>query len=216
MCMRKKGYTYSEISQSLHVSKSTLSGWLSEVELDVAAQNRIDEIKKQSRLKGASIRKKERIEKTRVLKTKAEKNIAKLIRNERFIAGLALYWAEGSKEKVHRPDAQIDFANTDIEMIKIMIKWLHEFCSCAYNDISIKLYIHDSEKQKIQHHKEYWENGLDFARLRIDYVYYKKHTVKKDYSNRIDYHGTLRVIAKRSVDKNRIISGWISGLAKKY
>lgn len=42
--------------------------------------------------------------------------------------GIALYWAEGAKQKPHNVSQKVAFSNSDPAMIKLFVRWLHECC----------------------------------------------------------------------------------------
>ena len=117
--LRKEGMSYSQIKETLGVSKSTLSGWLSDMPL---SKTRLNELQRNDLV----------IEKIRTTKLKTRntrlaqvrntvlKQVTPLSKREFLIAGFFLYWAEGGKTKSYTAT----LSNTDPRMIRAFIKWL--------------------------------------------------------------------------------------------
>jgi len=88
---------------------------------------------------------------------------------ELFVAGVMLYWAEGSKwsgEKI------VDFANSDPSMIKIFLKFLRDICGISENKLRMYIYCHDSlsKKQLIK----YWSSLTNVPMNQFTEPYVKK------------------------------------------
>src|SRR3989344_1851838 len=97
--LRRQGLSYSEVLKQVPVAKSTLSLWLQDVGLSKKQKQRLTEKKRQSALRGALSRKNWRIKSSKEIIEKAEREIGRLSERELWLIGIALYWAEGSKEK---------------------------------------------------------------------------------------------------------------------
>src|SRR3990170_3922633 len=67
--------------------------------------------------------------------------VGRLSRRERFLAGVALYWAEGFKK-----DKMVGLANTDPEMIKFIIRWFIECLGVEKNSFRLRVVINESHK----------------------------------------------------------------------
>src|SRR3989344_2585685 len=97
--LRKQGLSYREILEKIPVAKSSLSLWLKGVTLSDGHTYRITEKRLASARLGALKKKETRITLTKEIKDKARAEIGKLSERELWLIGIALYWAEGSKEK---------------------------------------------------------------------------------------------------------------------
>ncbi len=53
----------------------------------------------------------------------ARAQIPKLLEAELFVAGVALYWAEGTKAKPWRRGEQVTFINSDASVIQLFLAW---------------------------------------------------------------------------------------------
>ena len=74
-----------------------------------------------SRKKAIEINKNNRIERIRLEKNIGNSLVSKLSERDLLIAGVSLYWAEGSKKET---GAGFNFINSDPKMILLMNDWL--------------------------------------------------------------------------------------------
>lgn len=213
--LREEGKTYSEILEKVPVAKSTLSLWLREVGLSKPQKQRITKKRIEASLRGAKKRKDQRIELTKAIYEKAEKEIGKISKRELWLIGIALYWAEGSKEKENKPGSCVGFGNTDPHMIFLFLKWLMEICGLEKRDIKLNLYIHENNRHRTEEVLKYWIVWTGFPK--INNVYYKKHNIKTLRKNiGKDYFGLLDIRVKASSKLVRKIRGWTRGINKNY
>ena len=211
IAMRKEGKTYSEIRKVVLVAKSTISLWLQDVGLAKAQKQRITAKRVAAQRRGAETKRRQRVERTKSIYVAASKEVGRLTRRELWLIGATLYWAEGSKAKPHSVSTGIDFGNTDSEMIKLFLSWLRTALHVEASRINTSLYVHISHKHRLSEVIQYWEAQ---TKLKIRYVYFKKHNPKKSYRKNIGttYFGTLRVRVYESTDLQRKIQGWIYGI----
>ena len=169
----------------------------------------------ESAKKGGLVRKNERIEKTRLIREKSSKEIGTLSKREKFLIGIALYWAEGAKEKTYRTGSRVDLSNSDPKMIQFFLSWLTDICNIDKKDIKLSLYIHENNKFRLKEVISHWSKMTKYPEADFKYVYFKKHnpkTVRKNIGE--GYFGNLRIVISESADFNRKISGWIEGINK--
>ena len=209
--LRKKGFSYSEILQTVPVAKSTLAIWLQSVGLSKKQKQRLTDKKLASALRGAARKKEKRLTLSELLKNTAKNEVGKISDRELFLIGAALYWAEGSKQKDHNVSARVRFSNSDPNMIKLFLLWLNKICNIKKKDIRCDLYIH--EKANINGAKFFWEKQVGTP---VQGVYFKKPKATKRKNIGDNYFGLVSINVKRSTNLNRIISGWIDGICKYY
>lgn len=210
--LRKEGFSYREILKQVPVAKSTLSLWLRSVKLTKKQKQRLTEKKLRSALKGAMIRKKQRIEITRKIKNKANKEIGKISKKGLWLIGIALYWGEGEKEKEYRSGTKLGFSNSDPKMVLLYVKWLKEICTVLPSNILYDIYIHETGNFKKA--KKFWRNLLSLPKNKIR-TYFKHNKIKKIRKNsKKDYYGLMRIQVKKSTNLNRKVTGWIEGICK--
>jgi len=209
--LRKKGFCYSEILKEVPVAKSTLSLWLQDVGLAKKQKQRLTEKKKKAQQRGAEARKEQRIILTKKIKHSARKEIGEISKRDLWIAGIALYWAEGAKER--RKAAQVTLGNTDPYLIKIFLKWLIEICQISESEINFRICLHKNSKNRLAVVRKYWSRETDFPIENFNKVSWKEHNIKSNRTNIGDnYFGLLEIRVSSSANLNRKIAGWIEGI----
>jgi hypothetical protein len=211
--LRKQGHSYSEILKEVSVAKSTLSLWLRSVNLAKQQKQNITAKRIAGALRGAKVRKDQRIKITKEINDRARRDVKSINENDIWLIGIALYWAEGAKEKENGTRSGIKFSNSDPRMILLFRKWLVNVFSINYSDLVYELYIH--ETANIEKAKTYWSQILSTPTEGIR-VYLKKNkikTIRKNIGN--DYKGLIRIKVNKSTNLNRKISGWIDGICEK-
>jgi transcriptional regulator with XRE-family HTH domain len=198
--MRNKGMSYSQIKEKLGISKSTLSGWLYNMPL---SEKRIRELQADNPV---------RIERYRnTMRAKREKKFAnayqemslkikKLSSRELFLAGLFLYWGEGSKTT----KGTVGLTNTNPTMLKFYINWL-KFFGYSKKDFSVHLHLYSD--MNIKRQEKYWSRELD-----IPLSQFRKSYIKKTLLTSITYHngfgqGTCTVMVLNARFYEKVLMG---------
>ncbi len=191
LAMRRKGMSYSQIKESLKVSKSTLSAWLSPYPLSA---ERIRELRtdNQQRI--------ERCRNTKLQKRNArlasvyetvKNEIGTLSKREIHIAGLFLYWGEGDKSgKV------FSISNTDPGVMRFFVSWAR---SIGVPEDKLVVILHLYADMDEAAAKSYWSNELRIPLKNFKKPYRKTSTLTGlTYKNGFG-HGTcmVRVYDKR-------------------
>ncbi|HEU0080526.1 MAG TPA: hypothetical protein VFQ72_00670 [Candidatus Paceibacterota bacterium] len=211
--LREQGLTYSEILKEIRVAKSTLSLWFHDVGLAEHQWQRITEKRIQGQKKGALARRNQRVRLQEEIWSKAEAEIGQLSERELWLVGIALYWAEGSKEKEWRPGARLIFSNSDPRMIRVFLLWLKKIANVPEEHISFDIYIHDNKKEELGLVRKFWSEQTGFPLSGFDRVYLKKHKIHtKRKSVDFLYNGLLRVKIRSSSTLARKIEGWTRGI----
>lgn len=185
--MRKKGMSYSQIKEKLNVSKSTLSGWLYNMPL---SKKRIRELQADSPIRIERYRNTMRIKKEGRLKEvykKVSKDVGNFSKRDLFLAGLFLYWGEGTKAQ----NSLVALTNTNPNMLKFFIKWLKLF-GIERKDLKVKLHLYSD--MNIKESINFWSEEL-----KIPHSNFHKPYIKKTSSKFITYKngfgkGTCSVI----------------------
>lgn len=163
--LRIKGKSYSEIKTLLGVSKGTLSVWLRDMPLSPKQLRLVRDLNPKRIEKFRSTMQTKREERLAVAYQNAVRNIQELSNREIFIAGLFLYWGEGTKST----RGTTSVSNTDPAVISFFLKWLH-VQGISFEDIKIKLHLYsdmDVGKETI-----YWsrEIGIPVKNFRPPYI----------------------------------------------
>jgi hypothetical protein len=185
--MRMQEMSYSQIRAELGVSKGTLSGWLQDYPL---SESRISE------LRGWSERRIERCRETKALKKenrlksvyeRVTNEIGRLSEREFFIAGLFLYWGEGSKTQ----NAMTAISNTDPAVLVFFIKWIQLLGAPKEN---LRVYVHLYADMNVEAEMRYWSDVLNLPRAAFRKPYIKKsNQIGLTYPQRFT-HGTCNLL----------------------
>lgn len=211
--LRKKGLSYLEIRKHLPIAKSTLSYWLRDIPLTKRQKKRLRRKGGQFQHLACAAHKRRRIEKTKRIIQKACSEIKSIDKDTLHVIGTTLYWAEGSKQKTHKPSVGTTFSNSDPLMIKLYLKWLKECLKTKDNELVFEIYIHETYKKQKGDLINYWAGVTGFSTGRFDRIRYKKNKVKSYRKNRGEnYWGVLRIGVRKSTDLNRKVTGWIEGI----
>jgi hypothetical protein len=210
VALRKKGYSYSEILKEVTIARSTLSLWLRKVGLARQQKQKITAKRIEGALRGAKTRKDQRIKITKEIKDSARIETKDTSEREQWLIGIALYWAEGAKEKDYGTKALVSFSNSDPKMILFFLSWLKNTFSVNNSNLVYELYIH--ETADIKKALNYWADVLSVSSKEIR-VYLKKNKIKTIRKNTgSGYFGLVRIKVKKSTNLNRRIAGWIEGV----
>ncbi len=213
--LRKQGFSYLEISQKLPVHKSTLSGWVSHIELTQGQKQRLHKKMGAAQHLASAAVKQKRIDRSEAIIKQAILEVPVISKSELMLIGAALYWAEGYKQKEHNPSARVMFTNSDPVMIRLFLKWLKDCLDIPADLLSFEVYIHETYDRTKQSLIDYWASVTGFPVSKFDKIYYKHNVVHSYRKNRGDnYFGILRVSVIKSTDLNRKITGWIKGICK--
>ena len=211
--LRRQGFSYREILEQIPVAKSSLSLWLRSVKLAKRQKQRLTEKRLAAVIRGGAAKREKRIALTKEIKDEARSQIGKLSKRELWLIGISLYWAEGNKEKNHKPGSGTVFSNSDANMIRLYLKWLLNSIKLPKEKIYFVIYIHKNNEHRLNEVKDYWYKKTRFDREHFGSIYFKRNkinTKRKNIGN--NYFGQLRIkVLSRSI-LNRRIQGWIEGI----
>jgi len=215
IALRGEGFSYNEISGKLKIPKSTLHYWLSGIEISEKAKARIASRVYAGSIEGLIKRNKNQ---TALAKKRAEeilnsskKEVSNLISNKLFLTGISLYWAEGYKKGAYGSKWKaVDFANSDPELIKIMVKFFRNICRVKNEKIKVQLIAHKNiDINKAVH---YWSDLINVPKNQFIKTCCSINKSSKNKRNRNSLtHGTVHIRINDVKLFFRII-GWIEGL----
>jgi len=206
--LRKQEKSYSQIKKIVKVSKSTLSIWLRDYPL---SKKRIRELRDNNERRIEKFRQtmKEKKEKRwNEVFEKAKKELLPLSKRELLIAGIFLYWGEGTKKMTDN----LSVANTDPDVIKFVIFWMTKILGVPKSSLKAKLHLYSD--MNIQKEHLFWseELGIPLERFRKPYI-------KKTTTASVDYpgfkHGTCGIFGGTVGLKEMTMMG-IKAIAKRY
>lgn len=215
IAFRKTGLSYREIMEKIPVAKSTLSSWLHSVGLAKYQKQRLTEKKLASARHGGEAKRQIRIIKTKMIMDLAKAEIKDLTDREFWLAGIMLYWAEGSKEKLYRTGSRVQLTNMDPHMIRFFLRWLKDVCKIEKENVNFEIYIHKTHRHRVGEIIKFWSENVEIPADFFSRIYFKRadrKTNRKNVGNA--YHGVLSVRVKSSTDLNRKIAGWTQGVVE--
>ena len=180
LALRKLGMSYSQIKKIIKVGKSTLSYWLKNYPL---SKKRVAELRDKNEIRIEKYRETMRQKKENRLEMiykLQKKQLLPINKRELLLAGLFLYWGEGSKFKA----GTVSLSNTDPDMIKFFIYWLEKCLLVPRRKIKIDLQLY--RDMDITKKIKYWSKTL---KITIDQ--FSKPYIKKDSSTKINHKGTF-------------------------
>ncbi len=207
--LRKKGLSIKEIQRRLDVSRSSVSLWVRDIKLSKKQLEKLYLNKRTGALKGSIVaamnKVKEREELTQRLTREGRKDVGRLSKRDKFVIGIAMYFAEGDKTDKH-----VAFSNSDPRSVKFMMNWFREFCKVPEVKFRGSLYLHDNLNEKKA--KQFWSELTKIPLSQFTKTYVVKndpHRLRKTKHP----HGVFRVRIS-DVNLHRKIMGWISGIFK--
>lgn len=193
IALRRQGMSYKDILAAIPVAKSSLSLWLKD--LPLTKEERISLKKRKNgnitrgRIKAAGVLHQNRLDREAVFLAEARKDFIRFKESPLFHAGVALYWAEGSK-RVN----QWSFTNSDEEMNLVILLWIEEFLHIPRENLKFRLYIH-----KLYAHENcevWWQNKLRISATQFGKTIYKPSG--RGIKKRPNYKGCLRIEMPKS------------------
>lgn len=207
--LRKKGLSYSEIQRIIKVPKSNLSGWCRDIAITEKQALRLFNNKLEGaargRIIGAKRQQIRRLKQIDELLMEGRTEVGALSTRDKFIAGISLYSAEGTKT-----DGSCSFSNSDPLLIKFMSAWFRNFCRVPETKLRGAIWIHDN--LNVQVAMRYWSNLT-----KIPISHFHKTYIAKNKIGSLKIRKNLHrygVFSIRFSDAkiHRKIMGWIAGI----
>lgn len=210
--LRKQGLSYSQIRKKVNVSKDTLSRWCRDVVLSSRQMENLAKRKlsgsEKGRIKGAKTNQRKRIKQEQELLKKGLSEVGTMSKRDRFVAGIGLYMADGSKA-----GSAVEFTNSNPQMIQFMTKWFQEFCHADIVRLRGSLWIHDN--LDVDKAKTFWSRLTGISQDHFHKTYVAKNKIDSKKIRKIRHKYGIFKIRFFSVEKLRLVKGWISGVLKK-
>lgn len=207
--LRKKGLSYKQIMNNVHVSKDTISRWCRDIILTPEQMEKLLKRKlvgaEKGRLIWAEKLKIRRVEETKEFNSKGKKAVGRLSGRDVFLIGISLYAAEGSKRNY-----TIQFANSDPRMIVFMMDWFRRFCEIPESKFRGSVWLHDN--LDVGRAINFWSKltGIPDSQFHKTYLVKNKDNSRKIRKN-IHEYGVFSIRAS-DAKKQRMILGWIYGV----
>ncbi|MFG3101597.1 hypothetical protein ACGFZL_13895 [Streptomyces sp. NPDC048182] len=206
--LRLQGWTYDQIEVELGCSRSSVSLWVRDLPRPEPRYTPEEQRALMNaglrRLRDAQDEERERV------RADAAREAGTLTDRELFMAGVALYWAEGSKSKPYDRRERVVFVNSDPSVIHVYLAWL-DLLEVSRDRLGFRILIHESADVEAAH--GYWAGlvGVDAATfMRPTLKRHNPKTVRKNTGD--DYHGCLVVTVARGAELYNRIEGWWRGI----
>jgi len=185
--LRKAGESYSRIKKMLVVSKGTLSLWLRDYPLSEKRLRELRDWNEQRIEKYRETRRNQRETRLERVYRAQKKIVLPLSKRELFLAGLFLYWGEGTKHSMNT----LVLTNTDPTMIRFYIKWLIKGLGVPKEKIKVRLQLY--KDMNLKREKEYWSQitNIPFSQFRNPQIK-DSYTTRRNHKGRFG-HGTCDI-----------------------
>jgi len=207
--LRRKGYSYPQIQKILNVPKSTLSGWCRDIALTEKQALKLFNNKlrgaAKGRIIGAKRQQARRLKEIQDMMFEGRREVGTLLAKDRFIAGISLYSAEGTKT-----DKSCSFSNSDPKLIKFMADWFREFCKVPENKLRGAIWIHDN--LDADEARKYWSSLTGIPESQFYKTYIAKNKVNSSKIRKNIHNYGVFSVRFSDAKVHRKLMGWIAGV----
>lgn len=209
---KHRGYSIKDIAKKLNVSKGSVSIWCRNIKLTKNQIACLDKKQKKGgykgRLKGARTQRKKYLEKVKNLNNQGLKQVGKLNKRDLFIAGIGLYWGEGSKT-----ENRVGFHNSDPQIIRCAMRWFREILLITEERFTIYFIVNEIHKNRLDKITKYWSKitKIPIEQFRKPVLARVKN--KKVYNNFHKHFGTLTIRINKSSSLFYRIQGYIKSFS---
>lgn len=208
--LRLLGYTYGQIKQELDVQKSTLSDWLRNLpltskQLELLAKNKLNSQNVRIERYRQTVQNKQ-LERYKKIFSEQRRALLPLSKKELLIAGLLLYWGEGSKQK-----GRVVISNTSPQVMQFAKYWMINAVDVSRKELQVRLYLYSD--MNVQHEIKFWSELLDIPHDQFK-ISIKKST-RTDLSYKSYGHGTCNLMCFDTIISERIAMS-IKAIAEYY
>ncbi|MGY6020248.1 hypothetical protein [Streptomyces spinosirectus] len=207
--LRLRGWTYDRIQVELGCSKSSISLWVRDLPKPEPRYTP-EEHRELMQAGLLRLRNAQDEERGRV-KDAAAEEVGDLSDRDLFMAGVALYWAEGQKSKPYQRREVVNFVNSDPDVIQVFLAWL-DLLSVARERLGFRVMIHESAD--VAGAERYWAALVGVEASALQRTTLKRHnpkTVRKNTGE--DYRGCLVVRVRQGAELYCRIEGWWKTMA---
>jgi transcriptional regulator with XRE-family HTH domain len=122
--LRAQGLTIPEIAEKTGTSKGSVSPWVADVTPPAKAMQRRLVLNEEARRRVGETHRRRASERREALCRRACEEFGETSERDLFVAGVALYWAEGAKAKPWRRGGSVDLINSDVDVLRTYLSWL--------------------------------------------------------------------------------------------
>ncbi|MGW2649609.1 hypothetical protein ACWC2T_33000 [Streptomyces sp. NPDC001393] len=205
--LRLQGWTYDQIETELGCSRSSVSLWVRDLP---RPEPRYTPEEQRALMNAGLARLRSAQDEERHRTKQAAAVTSNLSDRELFVAGVALYWAEGQKSKPYSRREVVTIVNSDPGVIRFYVTWL-DLLGVARERLRFHVMIHESAD--VNAAEQYWATLVGADSSAFNKTTLKKHNPKTVRKNTGDnYRGCLVITVLKGADLYRRIEGWWSGM----
>ena len=211
IALRKQGLSIRDIELELGVNRSTLSGWLKNVELsdkqrETLYKNWLNALVK-ARGMASDVHRNRRIKRVEIIANEAKKFVQSSNLNNDFkeLLFAVFYLAEGTKK-----ENSVCIANSNPEMLKAIVKLFRKIYDP--DESKFRCCLHLRGDQSDEELKKFWSNQLDIPVSQFIKTQFDKRTHTKTY----DYYKGVCVVHYYDMDLQRRILYIGNNLVEKW
>src|SRR3989344_2613182 len=130
-----------------------------------------------------------------------------LLSKNRLIAGVFLYWGEGSKQR-----GTVAISNTDPRVIKFALHWLTKVLGVQKEKVYVRLHLYKDMDRNAE--ESFWSDTLNIPKCQFKASYVKK-TNREGITYKSFGHGTCNLLCF-SVDLSEKIAMSIKAISEFY
>lgn len=208
--LRQEGWSLRAIASKIQCAKSSVSNWISDIELTAEQIEKLKSNQDKGRAKAAnhprSSKQKWANIRNGIIASSQKEISAKYSNKILKIVGAALYWGEGYNASRN----SVVFANTDPRMIKLIMLFFRKVCGIPEEKFRGKISIHPH--LNVKKAERYWSDisGIPLAQFNKPILAISKSSLGKRDTLPL---GTFTVMIGDVYVCSRI-KGWIQGLSK--
>lgn len=177
--LRRQGMSIGTIALQLEVSKSSVSRWVSHIELSDIQVTQLSANQKVKGLSKGTQALKEITLQERIAAQNEGRIAAKQGRSQHQM-GCMLYWAEGTKDR-----NRLEFVNSDAHMMKLFMKFLTQELHVDNAQVKLRVHCHTNDPKQIEKIESYWLELLELPQESLRKTFVKAGSSSR--SNRLEY-----------------------------
>jgi transposase-like protein len=194
--LRAEGLTIGEIAELTGASQGSISVWMRDIRVPARVEHRRQAHLQELRGRGGKARHDKAVQESALRREEARRVLGAMTERDLLIAGAALYWAEGTKDKPWRRIGRVTFINSDLDVIQVFLAWL-DIVGVPAEDRRYRLNIH--ETADVAMHEAWWAESLGLPDITFQRATLKRHNPAPRRLNvNSNYHGCLVVVVARS------------------
>lgn len=194
--LRRQGRTMPDIAAELGVSRSSVSLWTRDIEVELGPRRVVAAAARRNPLR------ERRLEEIAALEVEGVQRIGDLSAHAFLAAGAALYAGEGAKT-----DGRVVFANSDERMIVFFLAWLRAFFDIDESRLRIAVYLHHG--LDLEAAEDAWSIATGIPRSQFTKPY--RAVADASIRNNKHVHGCCRVVYSCS-RTHRAVMGLVRAL----